>query len=375
VRQAERIRETEHCDDMERLLVERVRWRTLRARLTGALASLPRGTRHTVFAGALLLLVSATMLAALGTAAFMRQRQADAVAAGALEGTSLNSVPAPDFTLTDQQGAAVTLSTLRGRPVVLTFLDSVCPHADCSLMAQYLTWGAQDLGAQQTRQVAWMAISLNPWHDTPASVSAFLTAHQVSMPMRYLLGTPARLAPVWQAYAMQTFLQPDGVVIHTTGVYLLDAQGRERVYLPEGFDPKVLSHDLRVLLSEHAPPVAAPTSAAGLPAGAIMLHQTVQGYAVAFTLLPDEAGACTYTITVQDAQGVPVPGATVTAQLAMPTMKMAAHLLSLPALAPGIPGAYRSQAVKVMQGRWVVTMHIALAGGTTLAPVFDYSIR
>lgn len=29
--------------------------------------------------------------------------------------------PAPDFTLTDQRGEAVTLSTLRGRPVVLYF--------------------------------------------------------------------------------------------------------------------------------------------------------------------------------------------------------------------------------------------------------------
>jgi protein SCO1/2 len=323
----------------------------------------------------MLLLISATVLVALGAAAFMRQRQADAVAAGMLQGTSLNSVPAPDFTLTDQQGAAVSLGALRGRPVVLTFLDSVCPHADCSLMAQYLTWGAHDLGAQQTLQVAWVAISLNPWHDSPASASAFLTAHQVSMPMRYLLGTPAQLAPVWQAYAMQTFLQPDGVVIHTTGVYVLDAQGRERVYLPEGFDPKVLSHDLHVLLSEHGAPAAAQNATTGLPASAIMLQQTVQGYIVSFTLLPDVGGTGTYTVTVQDTQGVPVPGATVTAQLAMPAMKMTADLLSLPPLAPGIPGAYRSQAVKVMQGRWVVSVTIALAGGGTLGPVFAYTIR
>jgi cytochrome oxidase Cu insertion factor (SCO1/SenC/PrrC family) len=359
---------------MERLLAERVRLRTLRTRLTGALASLPRGTRHTVFAGVLLLLVCATVLAALGAAAFMRQRQADAVAAVTLQGTSLNSVPAPDFTLADQHGAAVSLSALRGRPVVLTFLDSVCPHADCSLMAQYLTWGAHDLGAQQTRQVAWVAVSLNPWHDSPASASAFLTAHQVSMPVRYLLGTPAQLAPVWQAYAMQTFLQPDGVVIHTTGVYVLDAQGRERVYLPEGFDPKVLSHDLRVLLSEHGAPAAALSATTGLPASSIMLQQSVQGYVVSFTLLPDASGTCTYTVTVQDAQGVPVPGATVTARLAMPTMTMAADVLSLPPLAPGIPGAYRSPAVHVMKGHWVVTMKIALAGGATLGPVFDYSV-
>ncbi|HEV2239358.1 MAG TPA: SCO family protein, partial [Ktedonobacterales bacterium] len=244
----------------------------LRTRTARAVAALPRGTRHALFAGVALLIVLATVLAGLGAAALARQRQADALAARTLQGTSLNSVPAPDFTLTDQNGASVSLATLRGRPVVVTFLDSVCPHADCSLMAEYLTWSAQALGTRETQRVAWVAISLNPWHDTPASVAAFLTSRQVSMPVRYLLGSPAQLAPVWQAYAMQTFLQPDGVVIHTTGVYVLDAAGRERVFLPEGFDPKVLSHDLHVLLNEHGNVAVAPGTAGGLPANTIALR-------------------------------------------------------------------------------------------------------
>jgi protein SCO1/2 len=347
----------------------------LRTRVARGVAALPRGTRDALFAGVALLVVLVTLLAALGATALVRQRQADALAASTLQGTSLGSVPAPNFALTDQYGASVSLAALRGRPVVVTFFDSVCPHADCSLMAEYLTWSAQALGAQQTQQVAWVAISLNPWHDTPASVAAFLTSRQVSMPVRYLLGTPAQLAPVWQAYAMQTFLQPDGVVIHTTGVYVLDAAGRERVFLPEGFDPKVLSHDLHVLLSEHGNVAAAPGTALGLPAKAILQRQTAKGYAIAFTVLPDGAGACTYTVTVQDAQGVPVPGATVTATLAMPAMKMAPHLLSLPSLAPGIPGAYRSQAVKLMLGQWRVTLNLTLPGGVTLTPEFTYIMR
>lgn len=343
-----------------------------RARLARALAALPRSTRNTLFAGVVLLLVLVALLGALGTAALVRQRQADELAARTLQGTSLNGVPAPDFTLTDQNGARVSLSGLRGRPVVVTFLDSVCPHADCSLMAQYLTWSAQALGAQPARQVAWVAISLNPWHDTPASVAAFLTSRQVSMTVRYLLGTPEQLAPIWQAYAMQTFLQPDGVVIHTTGVYVLDAQGRERVFLPEGFAPQVLSHDLRVLLNEHGTPAAAQSTAEGLPAHAITQRQTVQGYTVAFTALPGSFGTYSYTVTVQDAQGVPVQGATVTANLTMPDMRMAPISVPLAALAPGIPGAYRAQGVVAMLGHWRAAITVTLAGGVTLRPTFDY---
>jgi hypothetical protein len=72
---------------------------------------------------------------------------------------------------------------------------------------------------------------------------------------------------------------------------------------------------------------------------------------------------------------VPAQGATVTARLATPNTQVAAHLISLPPLAPGIPGAYRSAAVKVMQGHWVVTVSVALAGGDTLGSVFEYTVR
>jgi protein SCO1/2 len=347
----------------------------LRERVARALGALPRSTRNALFGGIALLLVLVTILAALGAAALARQRQADALAARTLQGTSLNAVPAPDFTLTDQHGDSVSLGALRGRPVVLTFLDSVCPHADCSLMAEYLMWSAQTLGAHETRQVAWVAISLNPWHDTPVSVSAFLSSRQVSMPVFYLLGTPAQLAPIWQAYAMQTFLQPDGVVIHTTGVYVLDGQGRERVFLPEGFDPKVLSHDLHVLLHEQGTAAAAQSTAVGLPANAVTQRHTVQGYTVAFTALPGSFGTYTYTITVQDAQGVPVQGAAVTADLTMPDMRMAPLTVPLPALAPGIPGAYRAEGVVAMLGHWRAAITVGLGGGAALRSTFDYAVR
>ena len=100
----------------------------------------------------------------------------------------------------------------------------------------------------------------------------------------------------------------------------------------------------------------------------------MQAYAVSFTLLPADTGACTQTVTVHDAHGGLVPGATVTAQLAMPAVKMAAHLFTLPALAPGIPGAYRTQAAKAIQAHSVVTLHIGMAGGATLGPALDYTV-
>src|SRR5579859_6330976 len=203
------------------------------------------------------------------------------------EGADLGGTSAPDVKLKDQTGATISLAQFHGHPVVLTFFDSVCPHADCSLMAQYLNWTARDMGAS-SNDTAWVAISVNPWHDTPTTVTAFLQAHQVTMPLHYLIGTPDQLAPVWDAYHMQAIEQPDGIVLHTTGVYVLDAQGRERLFLDEGFDPKVLGGYLNVLLTQ---PGAIPISAAARPNIAdqtIRLTQSSGGYIVALTATPGQ---------------------------------------------------------------------------------------
>src|SRR5262249_14671779 len=54
-----------------------------------------------------------------------------------LKGYDLGGVPAPGFSLRDQNGAAVSLGALAGGPVVLTFLYTHCPD-ECPLTAEKL---------------------------------------------------------------------------------------------------------------------------------------------------------------------------------------------------------------------------------------------
>lgn len=163
-----------------------------------------------------------------------------------LQGTDLGGLPAPAFALPDQSGQQITLQRLRGHPVVLTFLDSYCPHAECPLMAQYLAMTSQQLGGE-TQQVQWVALSMNP-ADSQDSVKAFLKAHPVPFTLHYLLGNDKQLTPLWKAYHMQSLTTSNGIVVHTTGVYVIDKTGRERVYLDAGFDPRMLASDLHLLL-------------------------------------------------------------------------------------------------------------------------------
>lgn len=164
-----------------------------------------------------------------------------------LQGVTISNTTAPIFTLKDQTGATVSLAQLKGKPVVLTFFDSHCPHEECPLMAQSLKIAARNLGTR-ANQVEWVAVSVNPT-DTSQSASAFLSGNGITFSLHYMLGTHEQLAPVWAAYHIVSETNSDGIVIHSTGVYLIDQQGRERVFLGDGFDPQMLSSDVALLLA------------------------------------------------------------------------------------------------------------------------------
>jgi len=168
-----------------------------------------------------------------------------------LLGIDLGSAPAPDITLKDQFGQTVQLSQLQGKPVVLTFFDSYCPHEECPLTAKGLQTAYKSLG-KQADQVTWVALSVNP-ADNPASVAAFLQHNGVTFRLHYLMGTEAQLTPLWNAYHIVSAPDPvlKGVIDHTTYVYIIDQQGHERVVLDAGpgIDPHQITNDVQYLLA------------------------------------------------------------------------------------------------------------------------------
>ena len=168
-----------------------------------------------------------------------------------LIGTGLQFDVAPGFTLTNQDGRQVSLSDFRGKPVALTFLYSHCPDT-CPLIARKLGWALDQIG-RDANKVAVVAVSTDPAHDDRLSVQRFLEKYGVAGRMDYLLGSPSQLQPVWQAYHIAAeqlpASTPGGSVLHTAGLYLIDQQGRERVYLDGGdFLPSDLIHDWKLLL-------------------------------------------------------------------------------------------------------------------------------
>jgi cytochrome oxidase Cu insertion factor (SCO1/SenC/PrrC family) len=307
------------------------------------------------------IVVSAAIAVLLGTLLLLRPSQG--ANQSQLLGTDLGGTSAPTFNLVDQQGKIIDLSQLHGHPIMLTFFDSVCPHTDCSLMANYINMSARQMSSAERSQVIWLAISLNPWHDTPTTVKTFLTSHGVSVPVHYLLGSVSQLAPVWGNYHIQSVLQPNGIVIHTTGVYVIDQQGRERVFLDEGFDPHMLSGDLHLLLTSH-PSVNAQQAAQ--TDGSVTLTKTVAGGTVSLQAMPDDYGTYSYIVWLWDAKGRPLANGAGTLDLSMPDMVMQPLHVALKEDSSIGPGIYRATGVLSMAGQWVAVVSAgssATAGG------------
>ena len=157
-------------------------------------------------------------------------RTADPVLAEAIAGYSppLNE-PAPPFTLTSQRGATVSLASLRGKVVLLTFLDPVCT-TDCTLMGREFLQAGTML-ARDAGRVELVGIVVNPVYYSTAVVNDFDRQEGLSaLPnWDFLTASPGQLARVWKAYGVTGQVLPAGAMIgHNDLAYVIDASGRIR---------------------------------------------------------------------------------------------------------------------------------------------------
>jgi protein SCO1/2 len=130
----------------------------------------------------------------------------------------------PDFSLTTQDGERVTAASLRGRPLIVTFVYSTCKDT-CPAQVQSIRGALDDLG----RDVPVVGVSVDPGTDTPATARAFLLEQSMTGRMDLLLGTRAQLAPVWKAFGIAP--QRNGRE-HSAYTVLVGGDGRQRIGFP-----------------------------------------------------------------------------------------------------------------------------------------------
>jgi protein SCO1/2 len=155
-------------------------------------------------------------------------------------------VRARDFTLagltapSGRRNASVSLSSYRGRVVVLAFLYSTCGPT-CTLIAQQIR-GALDVLPQPTPV---LIVSADPSADTAARVHDFLARVSLTGRVHYLIGSRAELRAVWRAYGAVPASAGRVAFDDAAAVLLIDSRGFERVLFPvEQLTPEALAHDI-----------------------------------------------------------------------------------------------------------------------------------
>ena len=154
-----------------------------------------------------------------------------------------------DFALRDETGRLVRAQELRGKAVVLTFLDTQCEET-CPVIAGLVADGLALLPGSLTPSVAAVAISTDPAGDTRASRRTFLRRHGADGKLRYLSGPLATLKRVWKGFLILSSHESGDDEVHSAPVRIYEPGGVWVSTLHVGVDltPANLAHDLRIAL-------------------------------------------------------------------------------------------------------------------------------
>ncbi len=157
--------------------------------------------------------------------------------------------PAPPFALTSQDGKSVALTDLRGKVLAVTFIYTGCPDI-CPLITQKMVGVQNALGAEFGAKIAFVSITLDPEHDTPAVLKDYAKFWGAKPNgWMFLTGSLAAVHDVTRRYGVFFAKKEDGSVDHTQLTTLIDADGQMRVqYIGWRFNPDEFRRDLRSLV-------------------------------------------------------------------------------------------------------------------------------
>jgi cytochrome oxidase Cu insertion factor (SCO1/SenC/PrrC family) len=157
---------------------------------------------------------------------------------------------APDFTLRDYRGKTVRMSALRGRVVLLSFVDTACKET-CPIVTSVMASAYRRLPPAQRPQVVPMLMTVNPPVDTPRSIHRFLAARQ-ALSLYYLVGSVKKLRPVWKAYHVLPAVDTGNANVHSSDVRVFDRRGVwvSTTHARIDLTPANVAHDALVALKK-----------------------------------------------------------------------------------------------------------------------------
>jgi protein SCO1 len=159
--------------------------------------------------------------------------------------------PAPEFTLTNQDGNRLALTDLRGKVLAITFIYASCADT-CPLLTAKMAGLENRLGAAFGSQAFFLSITVDPARDTPKVLRRYAEGYKANLAgWAFLTGTQVEIRAVAKGYKIYYKRTPNGQVDHTFLTSLVDQSGIIRVqYMGVRFDPEEMLRDLQSLIRE-----------------------------------------------------------------------------------------------------------------------------
>ena len=179
-----------------------------------------------------------------------------------LRGTDISAVQwARGLDLTDHTGRRRTLADFRGKVVLVFFGYTNCPDACPTTLAE-MAQVVKQLGPEG-HKVQGLFITVDPERDTPEQLARYVPAFHPSF--LGLRGTQEEVEKVKKEFKIYASAQNANkgshsehdaakgpyMVDHSTGIYIIDKQGRARLYFSaKGRTVDAMVHDVKMLLKQ-----------------------------------------------------------------------------------------------------------------------------
>ena len=133
----------------------------------------------------------------------------------------------PDVSLIDQHGSAVSLASLKGKPVLIDFIYTSCAST-CPVLTAKMVSVARELGPALGANVTMVSITLDPEHDSPAQLAGYAKSQGADANgWLFLTGKPAQIDQVLAQFKLRRMHESDGSIMHSVSAFLLGPDGHQ----------------------------------------------------------------------------------------------------------------------------------------------------
>jgi protein SCO1 len=155
---------------------------------------------------------------------------------------------APPIVLHNYLGQPVNVASYKGKALLVTFLYTNCPDV-CPLITSNLRVAQNLMGPKVAAKAQIIAVSVDPKGDTPKAVASFLSRHEMTGRMQYLVGNAHELARVWKAWGVgsERDAQQPQFINHSGLIYGVTASGKRTTVYSASFKPADIAHDVPLL--------------------------------------------------------------------------------------------------------------------------------